>query len=269
LKDRYADEPHWGVRIEIVRALGDSGTVVAAQALARLLDQESDPRAMFAVAQACGRYRDPDIARALEAYLERDDLPYQARHDALVALGRQRGGDHLETLRAAAQSRNWWRWTRRGALIGLGETRTEEGRRFLVGRVAYGAEETNVRQAAVVALAEGARWQERAVREQTLEVLIDLTRDPVYPVRQATVNAIRVLGEPAGIPAMTAAVRSLAPQEGPRIERAVAALRKEAGPGEQARNLAKQVDELQVKLRKLQHRIGTLEERARDDEDDE
>ncbi|MCP4869028.1 MAG: hypothetical protein GY898_09965 [Proteobacteria bacterium] len=268
LRDRHADEPHWGVRIEIARALAAAGTQGAAQALARLLDQESDPKAMFSFAAACGRYRDPDIARALEAFLERDDLPYQARHDALVALGRQRGDAPLETLRAATQSRNWWRWTRRGALIGLGETRTEEARKFLVGRIAYGAEQTNVRQVAANALAQAAKWQERSVREQTLEVLTDLTRDPVYAVRQAAVGAIRTLGEPAGVGAMMAARRTLAPQDGPRIERGVAALRKQSGPGDQARNLSKQVDDLHTKLRKLQHRVATMEQRERDGDED-
>ena len=268
LRDRFSHEPHWGVRIEIARALAAAGTQAAAQALARLLDQEHDPKAMFAVAAACGRYRDPEIARALEAFLERDDLPYQARHDALVALGRQRGDAPLETLRAATQSRNWWRWTRRGALIGLGETRTEEARKFLMGRVGYGLEQTNVRQVALGALAEAARWQERPAREQTLEALTDLTRDPVYQVRQAAVVAIKALGDPTGIDAMMAAQKTLAPQDGPRIERAVGALRKQAGPGEQAQTLTKQVDDLQTKLRKLQHRISTLEQRTRGETDD-
>ncbi len=267
LRDRYPDEPHGGVRIAIARALGGAKTQAAADALAKLLGREADPQVMHEVAQACGQYRDAGVARALEAWLERDDLPYQARHDGLIALGKQRGDAPLETLRAATQSKNWWRWTRRGAMAGLGHTRTEEARRFLMGRVAPGLEERQVRVVAIEALAEAAKWQDEPARKQTLEALADLTRDADYAVRQASVRALRRLGDPAGIAAMSAAQRVLAAQDGPRIERAIASLRRERDEGGEARRLAKQVEELAEQLRKLTGRLATLEERtAADDE---
>jgi aminopeptidase N len=263
LRKAYPEESSWGVRIEIARALATSGTKGGAIALSQLLALEEDPRVPRFVAESCGRLRDPLIAAALEAWLaDPEPRPYIARGAALTALGKQRGDQHLDTLRAALLDRSLWGWVRRGAVTGLGATRTEEARRILMGKVGYGAEVRQVRQVALPALAAAARWQEEGRRKETLERLIDLTRDPDYGVRQAAVAALKALGDRAAIPAMKTATRSLAGQDRPRVHRMIRGMQRQARGGEVAA-LRKQVEELTEKLRKLQHKVGVIEERAK------
>ena len=260
----HGDESQWGVRIEIGRALAASGTKEGAAGLATVFAAETDPRVMRFLAESCGGMRDPALAAALEEWLARPrPLPYIATGSALTALGRQRGTAHLDTLRAACLDRSWWGWVRRGAMTGLGATRTEKARRFLMGKVDYGAEAQQVRVMAIAALATAARWQEEGPRKETLEKLVDLTRDVDYGVRMAAIMALRSLGDPGGIPAMQAATRSLAGQDRPRVHRAIRAMRRARKGGTGTDTLRKQVEELTETLRKLRHKVELLEERGK------
>ena len=257
-------EQSHGVRIEIGRALSASGTREGAVGLAKVFAAETDPVAIRYLAEACGGMRDPDIAAALEDWLARPrPLPYIATGAALTALGRQRGTDHLDTLRAGCLDRSWWGWVRRGAVQGLGATRSEEARRILLGKVDHGAEAQQVRVLAVAALATAARWQEEGPRKATMEKLVDLTRDPDYGVRMASIQALKALGELAAIPAMQAATRSLAGQDHPRVHRAIRAMRRARKGPEGIGKLRKQVEELTEKMRKLRHKVELLEERGK------
>ena len=258
----HATEAHWGVRIEIGRALAASGTREGAIGLARVFAAETDPKAIRFFADACGGMRAPEIAEALEEWLARPrPLPWIATAQALTSLGRQRGTGHLDTLRAACLDRGWWGWVRRGAVQGLGATRTEEARQILMGKVDHGAEAQQVRVMAVAALATAARWQPEGPRKQSMEKLVDLTRDPDYGIRMAAINALKGLGELAAIPAMEAATRSLAGQDRPRVRRAIRAMRRARKAPEGTAKLRKQVEELTEKLRKLRHKVDLMEER--------
>ncbi len=266
----HGSEPHWGVRIEIGRALAASGTREGAIGLAQVFSAESDPKAIRFLADACGGLREPELAAALEEWLARPrPLPWIATAQALTSLGRQRGTDHLDTLRAACLDRGWWGWVRRGAVQGLGATRAEEARQILMGKVDHGAEARQVRVMAIAALATAARWQEEGPRKQTMEKLVDLTRDPDYGIRMAAINALKGLGELAAIPAMEAATRSLADQDRPRVRRAIRAMRRARKGPEGAAKLRKQIEELTEKLRKLQHKVDLLDERSKAQADDE
>lgn len=263
LQQGYPAEPHWGVRVEIARALAASGSREGAAAMAALLPVESDPRVLRYLCESCGSMRDPQIAAALERWLARPGpLPYLAHGAALTALGKQRGDRHLDTLRAAGLDRSWWGWVRRGAMTGLGETHTEEARRFLMGKVGRGAESYPVRQVAIPALAAAARFQEEGPRAEAREKLADLVRDPEYGIRVAAAMALRALGDPAAVPAMEDATRSLAGQDRPRVRRAIRALQKEGRGPEGLDKLREQVEELTEKLRKLQHGVELLEARC-------
>ena len=264
----HGAEEQWGVRIEIGRALSASGTQDGAAGLAQVLLAETDPRAIRFLADSCGGMREPKIAAALESWLARPrPLPYIATGAALTALGRQRGSDHLDTLRAACQDRSWWGWVRRGAMLGLGATRSEEARRVLMGKVDHGAEAQQVRVQAVAALATAARWQEEGPRKETLEKLVDLTRDVDYGVRMAAVQALKALGDLAAIPAMEATTRSLAGQDQPRVHRAIRAMRRARRGPDGVSKLRKQMEELTEKMRKLRHQVQLLEVRGKPQED--
>jgi len=257
----YATEPHWGVRMEIVRALAKAGSQEAAEGLASLAASEADPRVLPELLGNLGAYRDSEVADALCDWLDGDAKGPMARSRALTSLGKQRGEDHLDRLRSEAEVGGWWGWGMRGALTGLGQTRTEDARDYLAGRVRYGDGPTQVRMAAVEALAEAGRWQELGGREQTLETLSDLVRDPEYSVRLATSRALRRLGMPGAIAALEATARSLAPQDRPKVRRSIAGLRRQLKAGGTVPALRKQVEELTEKVRKLADRVDGLEAR--------
>jgi len=258
----YATESHWGVRIAIIRALAKSGSQEAVEALASLVASEADPRVIPELVGNLGEYRDPAVAEALCSWLDSDAPGPLARSRALSSLGKQRGGEHLDRLRSEAEADGWWGWGRRGALTGLGQTRTEEARAYLASRVGYGDGPVQVRVAAAEALAEAGRWQELGPRQQTLEVLSDLVRDPEYSLRLATSRALRRLGMSGAITALEAAALSLAPQDRPKIERSIAGLRRQLKAGGTVPALRKQVEELGEKMRKLADRVDTLEARG-------
>ncbi|MEE2829922.1 MAG: M1 family aminopeptidase, partial [Myxococcota bacterium] len=258
----YASEQHWGVRIEIIRSLASVGSQAACEGLAALLPSESDPRVFGELAKACGKYRDPVIASALVAWLDEDRLGPMARGEALASLGRQRGEEQIERLKAEAEAEGWWGWARRGALTGLGQTRTDDARQYLATRVAPAADLLQVRIAAVEALAEAGRWQERGARQETLELLEVLSRDPEYDLRRAVSRGLRRLGMSGAVPVLESLARSLAAQDRPQIQRSVRALRRQLKAGGTVPALRKQVEELTEALRKVQSRVDLLEARS-------
>lgn len=257
----YATEPNWGVRIAIVRALATAGSQGAALGLASLLASEEDPRVLPELLGNLGAYRDPAMADALCKWLDSGAPGPLARSRALTSLGKQRGTDHLDRLCSEAETDGWWGWGMRGALTGLGQTRTEGARSYLAGRVSYGDGPVQVRMAAAEALAEAGRWQELGARQETLETLSDLVRAPEYSLRVATSRALRRLGMPEAIAALEATAQSLAPQDRPRIQRSIAGLRRQLKAGGTVPALRKQVEELSEKMRKLADRVDGLEAR--------
>jgi HEAT repeat protein len=258
----YATESHWGVRIAIGRALAKAGNQDACEGLASLVLSESDPRVIPELLGSLGAYRDPAVADALCAWLDRDVAAPLARSRALTSLGKQRGEAHLDRLRAEAETEGWWGWGKRGALSGLGQTRSDEARRYLAGRVAYGEDALQVRIAATEALAEAGRWQELGARQETLETLSDLVRDPEYGLRLAVSRALRRLGMSEGIAALEATAQSLAPQDRPKIRRSIAGLRRQLKAGGTVPALRKQVEEISEQMRKLAARVDVLEARG-------
>jgi len=265
LRQAAAREEFWGARAAIARELGAAKSRFAAEALAELLGKEDDPLVLATLAEACGSYREEAVARALRRFLERADLPYQARAAALRALGKQRREEDLDLLARATEDASWWGWVRRGAVQGLGAHRSERARQLLLGKVGYGSEAPQVRQAALPALAEAARWQDRPAREATRDRLADLGRDPEYRVRAVAARALGVLAEQGSAASLEGIAASLAEQDVPRVRRIADRLRR-AGPGREVDKLRRQTDELQGKLRKLEQRLQLLESRDRGSE---
>src|SRR3954470_15531751 len=89
----------------VAEKLGSTRTAFTLPILAELLEHETDPNAMFLVASA-SQVNDGDIRQAVLAFLARDDLPYKANAEALVALGVQRNRDDIPYLLQVARDDN-------------------------------------------------------------------------------------------------------------------------------------------------------------------
>ena len=262
--DAWEAEPHWGVRMVMARALGDCGAQEAARVLSEKLVSETDPRIMKYLTAACGKYRDPSIAKALRKWLEGDSLPYLAHAGALGALAAQQHDQDLPLLIAAVGDQQGWGLVRRGALAALGKHRSNGAMDELMARVGYGSDKASIRSAAVEALGANGRWQNKARRQQALEVLSDLVRDPSVGVRGAAGRALKVLGERGGLAAMETLCHSLPPQEVPRVRKAMEALAKSAEEGPTVSGLRKELEGVTEKLRKLEQRLDVVEARSKD-----
>ena len=264
--DAYAAEAHWGVRREMARALGEANSATAVAGLVELVAYEQDPMVMATVFSAAGKFRDARLRDTLVARLE-GGLPYLATQTIYESLGEQRQRAPLELLLQAARRDSFNGFVQMGALRGLGHSRQEGALDSLLTAVPYGAVSNHARPAAVQALADIGRGQEKARREQIVEALTDLLRDPWPPVQFAAARGLRTMRAPEAIAALEAHARGLSRQREVFVEKLISALRDEDKLDGSA--LKKQVEELRETIRKLQDRLETLEAKVEPEEGNE
>jgi hypothetical protein len=214
--------------------------------------------------RAAGRFREPRVRSAIQERLAQG-LPYRATQAAYEALGAQREDAPFSLLADAARVEGYGGIAQAGAFRALAATRREEAVALLLERVPYGATSRRSRPAAVSALAEAGRYQEKRARERIVERLVDLLRDPTHRIRTAAVAGLQTLQAREAAGALEAYRAPLPAQEQVRVERALQAAR--TGEDPKVTGLEKQVNELQEKLRKLQDTVQGLEARIepRDD----
>jgi len=112
----------------------------------------------------------------------------------------------------------------------------------------------------VSALAGIGKGQEKLRREQIVERLTDLLRDPWYDVHRAAASGLQQVGEPAAIPALEAYARRLSHQDRVAVEETINALRaREKSDGS---TIKKQMEELRETIRKLEDRVEKLTARV-------
>ena len=114
--------------------------------------------------------------------------------------------------------------------------------------------------AIVSALADVGQGLEKAKREQVVETLTDLLRDPWMSVRWQAASGLRTIKAVEAIPAIEAYGRSLSQQDQVFVEKIVESLRdadkRDGSP------LKKQVEDLRDKVRKLEDQLQKIEARA-------
>ena len=258
VRDAWLGEPFWGVRVELARALGEAGTDVAVEVLADLVTRETHPMVLEPLFRAAGRFRDERIAKALNARVA-GKLPYRARGAAYEALGAQREAAPFELLASAAATEDFSGFAQSGALRGLAATRQTEAIPLLLEATRPGSLASDVRPAAIGALAEVGAVQEHRERERIVERVVDLLRDPAHRAREAAAAGLKTLRATEGIAALQAYRATLSAQDRVRIERILKGIRESAKPPAVA--VEKQLDELREKIRKLEGVVGKLEAR--------
>jgi aminopeptidase N len=262
IHDACRAEPFWGVRVELAKALGGAGAEAAIEALAELIAWERDPMVIEPLLRAATTYRDARIRAAVAARLQ-DGLPYRATQAAYELLGAQRDEAPFELLAAAAATPGFGGVAQAGALRALAATRREEALPLLIGHSRYGRIPRPARPAAVAALAELGRVKERGLREQAVDRLVDLLRDPERAVQMAAVSGLKALGAREATAALEAFRGPLADQEQVHINRILHDMRQEESPKVIA--LEAQIEELHEKLRKLRDTVDHLQARVDSD----
>lgn len=251
-------EESWAVRAEIARSLGGADHPAALPALIDAWGHEKSPRVRPVIAEAIGSYRDERAASALVAALRGTGIGEFARAALVEALGRQRGDQHVDMLVEALSHRGHWGLVRRAATSALGSTRSARAVERLLERCAYGVDEPQVRAATVRALGAAGRWQERPLRERVIERVSDLARDRDLAVRLAVPAALASLrADRAGV--VERLVARVPAQDVPKLRRAQASMRREAGEGTDVAKLSERIDELVEERRRIVDRLDKLE----------
>jgi len=259
--EAFATEAFYGVRAEMVRAVAKSKVAAAVPLLVTFMEIEKDPRVLAVIATKAGEYRDPRVAGALRALLEKD-VTYRVRAAALLSLGRQRGDADLEILMAGADDDGYRSLVRGGAIHALAATRTEAAFEFLLGRAGYGRDREDARNNVPGALAGVAAHVDRRHRDRAVEALVELLLDPDPRVRRAAIGGLGRLKASEASGAVEAAFATFAEQDRPRLLRTLAAMK--GGPGDEGETakLRKELDELVGRNRKLEERLDDMEGRV-------
>lgn len=294
-------EPCWAVRRLIAAALPVATSAAAVAGLVEGLATETDPRVIYVLADALGKARgDKTAAAALRSLLSRgsggdSSAPPAgplATAAALRGLGAMRGDADVAALSswvapstaATTPTPKVDGWSpaslgiaARGAVTGLGSTRSAAGLAALLGVLDLGAHPAStdparlpwVRSAAVAATADAVAWADRPTRLRVGETLVGIARrDDAPSVRMAACWALGRLGGDAveaGLPAVLLGVAATLPnQDAVAIRRSAAeaargAVTMGAGALPPTPALAKEVETGKEALRGVTARLEALE----------
>ena len=196
LRKALTKDPLWGVRREAAAALGEIGTEAARDALLEGA-KDKDSRVRRGVYRALGKFRRDDVAfRALgKAYME--DGWYYPMQTAALALAETRHDRAFETIMKGMDRPSHAEIVARGACTALANLRDEKGLEVLRDRTTYGHPEL-LRYGAAAALGKLASFHEKR-REEILEYLVGLLRDPNYRARLGAALGIAELGYVKGV----------------------------------------------------------------------
>ena len=257
--EAYTAEPFWGAREEFARALAEAGTEVAIDGLAQIVTTEQDPMVLPAVFRAAGKFRDVRLRDAISQRLH-GELPPLARKAAYEAMGNQRKLAHWDLLLEGTRHSGYNGHAQSGAFSGLAASRREEATQILLEQIPYGVHSNRVRPAIVSGLADIAKGLEKTRREEVVELLSDLLRDPWLRVRMRVVTGLTQMGAVEAIPALEAFSRAQSQQAQVYHDKQIERLRMADKSDGSA--LKKQVEDMQTKLRKLEGQLQSLQAKA-------
>ena len=258
--DHYSNrERFWGVKHQILEALGRTQTERALKALLSIASSEREPMLLEPMILALGEYRDEALVGALVRLLNRG-LPYRARMAAYVALGEQReAAPHALLEEAALERGSFSSFAQVGALQGLAKTRRVEALKLLleVARRGAKAHTLRARAAACEALGELALYLDERDRERATDQLQALLRDADQQVALAAAHGLIEARATKARGAIEALAKRLAHQDRVNLERAVQQIAGSA-EGDRLRALEAQLESLSKAHRELRGRFEKL-----------
>jgi aminopeptidase N len=254
LAGALADDPFWGVGVEVAVALAKSRAPSARTTLLRNVGH-AHPKVRRAVADALGNWCDDEVATALLSL--RDDPSYFVVGSALHALGKTRDRRAFEALAAGLETPSWAETIAAGAARGLGALADERALPLLEGALRIDRPEP-LRRAAVNAIAQLGTLVD-ATRTGAVEAIERALTDPMYLVRLSAYVAAEKIGDARLLPTLD---RLAAAEDDGRLRRdaAEAAIRvreEQTKPAELAL-LREELDRLRTESQTLRERLDEL-----------
>jgi aminopeptidase N len=248
----------WGVRSDVVSALGQIRTE---HALDALLDgiRDEHPKVRRAVMRALGQFRgDRRAADALIELLGAGDASYFVEAEAALALGRTRDERAFDRLKEVLARPSYLDTIRAHAFAGMAELRDDRAIELSREWTAYGRP-PRARVAAIGTLARfGAIRDSRRV--EIIDWLIPLCDDPEFMVRMRIPGAFEEIADSRAV----AALRRMAEREldGRIVRRAnesAAAIGEARSHADDRERVREDIDKMREDNRKLRERLDKLE----------
>ena len=254
LGETLAKEPFWGVRVEIVKALGKIRLPAARDALIGAL-KDTDTRVRAAAVDSLGRFRDDPMAAEAIRGVFRGEKNIYVRGAAARAYAAVRAPDAFSLLKEAASVVSYREVVATGAYEGMQDLGDFRAVPVLKEGARYGHNRRR-REAAIKTLGDFARGDSK---RDVVDFLLPLLQDPWIFARDAAIEALGKAKDERAIPALLDASGSEIDARLRRHAReAIAAIRRAGSPAD-LEELRKRLDQLQDSSDSLRERMIRLE----------
>jgi hypothetical protein len=256
--EHYKSEKFWGVRLEIIKELGNSTSLTAKNALLDITNFEKNPLIYSQLAISLGKYQDSKAKTALLILLQKENIGAYAKGEVYANLGLLRDVVSVEDFIPGLEDVKSLHRVQRGAIRGLSNLRTEEAWKKLVD-IFEGYETPNfVRNTLALALANCSIWLKDEQKEKTIDLLIKATQEDMDRIRMAAASSLQQLEAKSAIRALED-MKALHPyQDQVAIDKIILKIREkvdQSSPKElqtTINDLTKQVSDLVQRIEKLE-----------------
>ncbi|WP_017712578.1 M1 family aminopeptidase [Prochlorothrix hollandica] len=273
LGEALSQQPFWGVRLEVARALGQIKLHQAQTALRAGL-QDVHPRVRSAVVSALGQFKTLDSYQALYALAQKGDASYTVESNAIASLGSfsntsleggSKDGEILALLQSVLETRSGWNEILRcGAIRALSQLKTIPAALDLVLHYTAPGVPQALRLMAIRALGALSTGQEPRDLERILDRLEDLAGEEFFLTQMAVIGALRHMETPAAIALLTTLMdQTLDGRSKRSAEEAIAAVESRLGNRKAVQGLQDDLKQLKQQNQDLLSRLEALEAQAK------
>jgi aminopeptidase N len=203
LAEAASKDSFWAVRLEAVKSLAEYKTDASRAGLLEAV-KDKDSKVRRAAIVGLAAFKDKGLAE-LFTNIIKSDRSYYAVAEAAKALGQTEAPGAFDTLNALLKQDSWQDTIKGGALSGIAALKDPSALEIGLKYAAPG-NRVGLRGTAFQMLATIGKGDERA-----LKTLTDALKEPSPQIMFSAVQAIAVLGDPRGAPALEELLKNLPP----------------------------------------------------------
>ncbi len=268
LEKALTTEAFWGVRLEIVEAIG---TIKLDQTDAVLINALKDPEARVrrAVVVALAEQKTATAYQAVKAVVEAGDPSYYTESNAIAALGTfamsglpdaPEETEVLAILKSVLETRDGWNQVvRSGAITALSRMKTSVAALEILQEYTQPKVPQALRLAAIRALGSISTGQTSTQLEQILNRLRELARDRFFLTQVAVIAALGQMETTKAIPLLSTFVALPDGRVKRMAEEAIQRVQSKSGSDASVKQLREELDTLKKDNQTLKSRVETLE----------
>jgi aminopeptidase N len=254
------EDAFWGVQAEAARALGSIRSNAALDELLASLNVQH-PKARRAVVRALGEFREERASAWLARVIDEGDASYYVEASATAAIGKTRTPAAYAALERSLGKDSQNDVIRASAFEGFGQLRDERSVPVAIDWSRYGRP-PSVRGAAARALGQLGQVVPEHRKEEIVDHLVTLIRDPWLRTQVSSIDALAELKASKALPDLERAAQTALDDRVVRSARVAAKRIRESGDkGDELKKLRDEMDKLTDENRTLKDRLDKLEAR--------